>query len=297
MMSLHRFAEALERCERALSHDSAEPLALALRADALTELGRYDDALAAVQILLDRNAPLAAYPRAAQLRFLHGDIAGALELAQQALDMTPPKHPEHAWLARDFARLLLQAGRVDEAKNVLLALPAVSAADHGLLARVLQAAGDTEGAAAHWQLAYGVTPMPEYGVALWKLAIERGDEREVRRLTRLLDGQSRLDAAQGGLAARNFIEFFARSNRLAEAERLAREEWARRPDVYSEAQLAWVLQSAGRVDEAAEHARLARRLNTPDRDLIEWLSAIPAIGPLTAPPSAGLSLHEAGSPA
>lgn len=278
-MSLHRFSEALGHCDRALRRNPAEPIALALRADALTELGRYGEALAATQVLLDRAPPVVAFPRAAHLRFLHGDLSGAVELAAQALKLAPQGHPEHVWLSGDLALLLIQQGQAAGAVDLLQTLPLASAAEEGWLAQALLASGDVQAAAAHWRRAYALSPLPEYAVALWKLARARNDAREELRMARLLDGQAGLDSLQGGLATRDFIEYFALKGQLDRAENLARQELQRRPDVYSEAQLAWVLRLSGRPDQAAPHVALARRLGTRERRFGEWLPAFAAARP------------------
>ena len=278
-MSRHRFAAALDHCEDALQTDPAEPIALALRADALTELGRYDEALAATQRLLDRAAPLVGLPRASHLRFLFGDTDGAVALAERALALAPPGHPEHAWLSGDLATLRVQQGRARAAIDLLEALPPRTPRERAWLARALLAAGDTEGAAGQWRLAHAVEPLPEYALALWKLSRARGDRREETRMARLLDGQARLDALQGGLGNRDFIEYQARAGRLADAEALARAEWQRRPDVYSDAQLAWVLGLAGQSAEAERYARRAQRLGTGERQFGEWLAGLASASP------------------
>lgn len=287
-ISLHRFSEALRHCNRALQRNPAERIALALRADALTELGRYGEAVAATQTLLDRAPPIVALPRAAHLRFLHGDLPGAIELARRAHALAPPGHPEHVWLSGDLALLLIQQGRTAEAAGVLRALPLTSAAEQGWLAQASLASGDAQAAAMHWRQAYSLSPLPEYALALWKLARARNDPREERRMTRLLDAQARLDTLQGGLATRDFIEYFALAGELEKAESLARQELQRRPDIYSEAQLAWVLQQSRQTGQAAAHAARARRLGTPERHFDEWLAAFPPAGPASkrtaAPP-------------
>lgn len=272
----HRFAAALDQVERALARDPGEPIALALRVDALTELGRYDEALGAAQTLADRAPPLAAYPRIAQLRLLHGDAAGAIELARQALALAPPGHPEHAWLSGDLARLLVDAGQPEAAVELLQKLPPRSAQEHAGLARALLAAGHSAAAASHWREAQALLPMPEYGLALWKLARERRDQREAARQARLLRGQARLDAAQDSLSSRDFIEFHALDGRPEQAHALALAELQRRPDIYSEAQLSWVLAGMGRTTDAAGYAERARRLGTQSRDLTQWLTDAPA---------------------
>lgn len=271
-MGRHRFAAALKQVERALAGDPAQPIALAIRVDALTELGRYREAVSAAQALADRAAPIAAYPRIAQLRFLHGDPAGAIELARSALALAPEAHAEHAWLAGDLARLLVETGAAQAAVELLQALPPRSAQEHAWLARALLASGRREAATAQWREAHALLPMPEYGLALWKSARERHDEREAARFSRLLKGQAKLDAAQGGLANRDFIEFHALDGRPEQAYTLALAEMQRRPDIFSEAQMSWVLEKMGRTEEAATFSDRARRLGTHSQELAQWLS-------------------------
>ncbi|MGB7990325.1 MAG: tetratricopeptide repeat protein [Candidatus Methylophosphatis roskildensis] len=276
-MSRHAFASALEQAGRALAADPAQPIALAIRVDALTELGRYDQAVSAAQTLADRAALLTAYPRIAQLRFLHGDSAGAIELARSALALAPEGHAEHRWLSGDLARLLVEAGETQAAVELFQALPPRTAQEHGWLARALLASGRREAAAEQWREAHALQPMPEYGLALWKLARERHDDREAARFSRLLRGQARLDAAQGGLANRDFIEFHALDGRLEQAYALALAELHCRPDIFSEAQLSWILEKMGRTEEAATFAERAWRLGTRSHELAQWLNNGPGM--------------------
>lgn len=269
-MSRHRFAAALGFAGRALAADPAEPIALALRVDALTELGRYDEAIEAAQVLAGRAPPVVVYPRIAHLRFLHGDLEGAIEMARRALAHVPAGHADRRWLTGDLGRLLIEDGRAQAAVELLRALPPATAEEHAWLARALRAAGESAAAAEHWRLAHGLAPAAEYALALWELARERGDARERTRYARLLAGQARLDALQGGLSNREFIEFHGLDGNLPAAHELARAEWARRPDIFSAAQLAWVLRRMGRDAEADGYQRVATRLGTRSRDLAKW---------------------------
>lgn len=270
-MSRHRFAPALEFVERALAGAPREPIALALRVDALTELGRYEESVEAAQGLAERESPVVAYPRIAYLRFLHGDIDGAIELAGRALERIPAGHADRSWLTGDLANLLIEGGRAQAAIDVLRAMPPATAQEHAWLARALRAAGNGAAAAEQWRLAHGLAPAVEYALGLWELARERGDARELTRYARLLAGQARLDALQGGLSNREFIEFHGLNGDLPAAHELACAEWARRPDVFSAAQLAWVLRRMGRDADADGYQRLATRLGTRSRDLARWL--------------------------
>lgn len=268
-MGRHLFREALALAEAALSVKPADPLALALRADALTELGRYDEAVDAVEVLLDRSSEVIGFPRAAQLRFIHGDLAGATELTARALGRTRPGSANARWLSRELARLESLAGHTRGALALLATLANPDAEDHATQARVLMAAGQTDAAQVAWQQAFDAVPQAEYALPLWKLARTHGQHRDAGRLGRLLDASARLD--RDGLSNRAFIEYFGLSGRPDEALRLARAELLRRPDIYGHAQLAWALGLAGQDGEAGREAALALRTGSQDPELWRWL--------------------------
>ena len=73
----HEFADGLEWGERARSLDATSPEAQAVIGDALLELGRYDDAFAAYQRMVDLAPGLASYTRASYALDLQGDVDGA----------------------------------------------------------------------------------------------------------------------------------------------------------------------------------------------------------------------------
>jgi tetratricopeptide (TPR) repeat protein len=263
-MNNHRFAEALALAERALAVAPREPVAQALRADALTELGRYEEAVAAVDALGEAGASVPAVLRVGHLRRLHGDLAGALEVVDAALRRSPASHPDHAWLVRELAALSWHDGAPERALGLLQGLPENDVEALMLRARMVEAGGQLASARALWQRAAEAAPLPGALLGLWRTS---ADPAERRRLAHRLEGMARLDEAQGGLARRDYVEFFARSGRLPAAEELARREYQRRPDVFSAGQLAWVLALAGQRGEAGERAREAARLGSRDHDL------------------------------
>lgn len=277
----HEFSTSLALTDAALAAAPGDGLALGLRADALTELGRYPEAIAAVEALAGPAAGLPAQARAAHLRRLHGDADGARELLEAALMRLPPGHRERPWLTREVAALRWHAGDDPGALAALDTLAALSATDLealALRARILERA-DPPAAQALWRQLAEALPRPDALVGLWRTT---ADPAECRRLAHRLEGMARLDEAQGGLGRRDYIVFFAGSRRLPAAVDLARREYQRRPDVYSAGQLAWVLALAGQRDEAGERAREAARLGTVDRDLQERIAFALAPPPLIA---------------
>lgn len=112
----HRFGEAREVATAILADDPARSEALGVLADAELELGHYDAATDAVQKQLDLHPSPPAYARAAWLRWLRGDFAGATRMYKDALAGLDPSRPEAAaWLLADAATVYAAAGDRDGA--------------------------------------------------------------------------------------------------------------------------------------------------------------------------------------
>jgi cytochrome c-type biogenesis protein CcmH/NrfG len=77
-LTRHEFDTALALGEAVLAQRPGSREALVVVVDAQVELGRYDDAAAHLQTLLDLRPALPALARASYLRELHGDIDGAV---------------------------------------------------------------------------------------------------------------------------------------------------------------------------------------------------------------------------
>ncbi|MDQ3625476.1 MAG: hypothetical protein M3463_23875 [Verrucomicrobiota bacterium] len=82
--SLHRFQEA-EGTARRLVALRENFLDHALLGDSLMEEGRLDEAIVAYQKMIDLRPGMQSYCRVAHVRWLKGDLAGALELMAQAV--------------------------------------------------------------------------------------------------------------------------------------------------------------------------------------------------------------------
>ena len=272
-MNAHRFSDALALADKALAAEPRESVGLSLRTDALTELGRYPEAITAAEALVAASAGSPALLRIAHLRRLHGDIEGAVELVSQVVRRHPPTVRNYRWSVRELAALYWHGGRDADALALLQHLPQDDREALALRARILETGGRMEEAHAVWERAAAAAPLPMALLGQWRTT---GDGAERRRLSHQLEGMARLDEAQGGLARRDFIEFFARSGRADEAKNLARLEYQRRPDVFGAAQLAWVLALAGEGEEAGAHAREATRLGTVDRELAAYVAFVDA---------------------
>ncbi|MDP2832456.1 MAG: hypothetical protein Q8Q28_03995 [Pseudomonadota bacterium] len=281
-MSEHRFLAALDAARRADTLAPDEPRALALMSDALTELGRYDEAVAITQCLADLDPGAPAWIRIARLRFLRADMDGAIQLMAKAARAGEARGEASAWAWLELARLYLLAGQASAADQAIAAaqraypgLPAILPAQ----ARLRLAQGDSRAALDLYRQALAARPSAEEALAAWRLARQIGQAGPEKHYAALLEGLAKLDA--GGLSRRALAEYFAESGQSQRALAPAREEFAARPDLYSHATLARVLHRAGDVPQARQHARAALALNTPDPQLRTDMDKI--MGTILAP--------------
>ena len=112
LLNEHRFAEAATLSRAVLARDAEDLEAIGTLADALVDLGRYDEAKTFVDRLNDLKPGLPGYARAAHLRWLRGDSDGALESFRLAIAAgNDPTHPEpRCWALTQAAQLFFLRG-------------------------------------------------------------------------------------------------------------------------------------------------------------------------------------------
>ena len=116
---LHRFAEA-EQIARRLVATREFVLDYGLLGDALMDQGRLTEAAAAYQKMIDLKPYYQSYTRAAHLRWLKGDLDGAIELTELAIQAASPRDPDSvAWAYTRLAGFELQRRRFDRADEAI----------------------------------------------------------------------------------------------------------------------------------------------------------------------------------
>ena len=114
--SFHRFSEA-ETIARELVKQRVVPFDYGLLGDALMEQGRLGEAVAAYQRMVDLRPGLQSYSRIAHVRWLKGDLDGAIEIAQLMVGATSPLDSESAsWALTRLGHYYFQAGSLADAK-------------------------------------------------------------------------------------------------------------------------------------------------------------------------------------
>lgn len=273
--SLHRFQEA-EGIARRMAETRGAPFDYGLLGDALMEQGRLNEAVEAYQKMIDLKPGPHSYTRVAHIRWLKGDLEGAIEMMRKAAAAMSPRDTEaSAWAYTRLALYELQAGSVKGAERACgVALQLQKDYAPALLARgrVLLAENRNAEAVQLMQQAESMNPLPEYR---WLLAeglraVERTDEALA-----VEDGLRRSGAAED---PRTFALFLAtRGEQPETALLLVEREVKSRVDVFTLDALAWSLASAGRVSEARDPMRRALAEGTKDARLFYHAGTIAAL--------------------
>lgn len=245
---LHKFHEA-EEIARTLVARRAAVLDYGLLGDALMEQGRLTEATAAYQKMIDLKPFYQSYTRAAHVRWLKGDLPGAISSIRLAIRTASPRDPESsAWAWTRLAAYELQAGRAESASNAVdeaLRIQPGYAAALLMRGRTELALNRSSMALDALRRAAELNPLPEYQ---WILA----DTLRVQGLKDEADRIEREITARGEAADPRTLSLYLATRRTdpARAVALAEAELRVRGDVFTLDAHAWALAAAGRVNEA-----------------------------------------------
>ena len=276
----HDFAEALSLTDRALTANAYSPTTWAVRSDALTELGRYDEARAAVQRLLDLSPDgVDGLTRASYALELRGDVDPARAALQQAAEEAT--RPADVAFAQQYLGLLAwHEGDLPTAREAYEAGLAADPTSPALLAgraQVTAAEGDTAAAVDELRRVVERLPAPEHLVALGELLEATGDEQAAEEQYAVVRAMQQLYAANGQDVDSELALFEADHGDPATAVRLAARAHAARPDsVHVQDAYAWALHAAGRSAEALPIARASARLGLRSPSFAYHLGAVEA---------------------
>jgi len=272
LCNLHRFKEA-EAIARRLTERRSAPFDYGLLGDALMEQGRLNEAIDAYQQMVDLKPGPQAYTRIAHVRWLKGDLEGAIEMMRKAAGAIGTRDEESAaWAYSRLALYELQAGSkqiAERACEAALHLRNDYAPALMVRARICLAQNQNEQAAQLMQLAAGINPLPEYK---WMLA------ESLRAAGHTKDAQDiEEEITERGVAddPRTVALFLTtRGERLADAVSLAEQETDVRGDVFTLDALAWALAATGKAAEARDQIMRALAEGTKDARLFYHAGSI-----------------------
>ena len=272
--SIHRFKEAEAAARDLLTLIESSP-GYGLLGDALMEQGKLNQAAAAYQKMVDLKPSPQGYVRAAHMRWLKGDLGGAIQIMRMAAGSSTPRDPESAaWTYGRLALYELQAGNIQEAQQAVD--QALSFQEHypaALLARgrVLLAQGKLVEAIAPLKRAAENNPLPEYQWVLAEALDAAGRAEEARQVEAEL-------RQQGGVSdPRTFALYLTtRGQNIETAIQLLEKELTVRSDVFTLGALAWSQAAAGRMDQARSSMDRALAEGTKDARLFYHAGMIAA---------------------
>jgi tetratricopeptide (TPR) repeat protein len=275
LQSLHRFHEA-EEVARELVSTRERPFDYGVLGDVLVDQGKVREGAAAYQKMIDLRPDLQSYARAAHVRWLTGDLNGAIELMRLAVSGSSPNDAEAAaWAYTRLSLYQLQRGATKQALEScsagLVLQPDYAPA---LLARgrILLALHRSADAVVELQHAAKLNPLPEYQWALADALALTGDRDRAKEV------ESQIVVRGAKEDPRALSVFLAtRGENIEQAVHLAQHEFTSRADVFTHDAFAWALAAAGRNTQAQLHATKALSERTVDARLFLHAGIIAAL--------------------
>lgn len=258
----HEFSQALAAADDSLEINPNNPQALAIRVDALTELGRYDEALAAATHADEIKPGLGTFTRLAYQFELRGDVVRASKLLSRALaGASTPADIAYVRvhlgdLARGTGDFALAARHYAAA---LAADPTDITATAGL-ARV----SDVKTALTLYAKVVARRPEPQYLIEYGDLLTAAGRRGEAAQQYAVVETWRKLAAANGVRTDLELALYEADHGSPTRAVATARAEWDRRHSIHVADALGWALHKAGKDREALGFANQAARTGFRD---------------------------------
>ncbi|MFN8465818.1 MAG: tetratricopeptide repeat protein [Caldilineaceae bacterium] len=283
-LALHDFRSALALGDHIQALNPLKAAGIGVRVDALVELGRYAEAVTALQQMVDVRPDLESYSRISYLRELHGDVPGAIETMRMAADIALPGSEPWLWTTTYLGHLYWGQGDLAAAERIYRAVlrqkPDYAFAQFGL-ARIDAARGDKQTALTILRPLAARLPLPEFLAALGDLYAGLGDARQAQEQYDLVHVIQQLNAGAGmnvDLELATFDVMHAGDSEAALKAALAAAQVAyrERPTIYAADTLAWALHRTGDDRSAWRYSREALRLGTRDATLHAHAAAIAA---------------------
>ena len=120
LLSLHQFDKALSVAKKAVAINPYNAPIYGILTDAYVELGQYEEAVKMTDKMISIRPDLRSYSRVSYLREIHGDIDGAIQAMQLAIQAGFPGNEQTAWTRLTLGELYALYGKEEAAKQQFL---------------------------------------------------------------------------------------------------------------------------------------------------------------------------------
>lgn len=253
----HDFATAAETAREAVAVNAYDATAYGVLTDALTELGRYDEAAEALQQMADIDPDFAALARISYARELRGDVRGAETAMQQAL-AAAGSAADAGFALHHLGELAWHYGGDVEAAVAFyergLARDPSSLALQASAARAAAADGRTDEALGTYAAVTARVPVQQYLVEEGELLASLSRHEDAQDRYEVVRTAQTLLESSGSVVDLEAALFEADHGAPEQALAAAQAAYDRAPSVFAADALAWALHLNGRHEQALAKA-------------------------------------------
>lgn len=237
-----------------------------LLGDALMEQGQLDDAEQAYQTMMNQRPGPQAYSRAAHLRWLKGDLPGAIEIAKLTVTSYGYGSSETAsWAKTKLAHLMFLNGELSETRLLIeqtLDLNRDYTPALFLKSRLLLEQGLVEDAIVILKKAVELNPQSEYLWTLFEALQGAGMYAQAGKVKSQFKQSAHIEDP------RTYAIYLAgSSDDIALSLKLAKQVLEERQDIFSHDAMAWALYANNKTNKALIHIEKALADSTHDARL------------------------------
>ena len=272
-LSLHQFDKALKTGKTALQINNHGAAVYGVLCDANVELGHYEEAIAMADKMVSLRPDLKSYSRVSYLREIYGDMPGALEAMQLAVDAGFPGLEQTAWATVTLGSLYEKTGDIKNAdtqfKKALQYSPNYAFAIGGL-GRLALKNKEYKTAESLFNQASNIIPEFSFQEELVRLYQQQGKTAQAKAtMEELLEGLEE-DQEAGHVVdlelANIHLQLGKNPNKALE---YALNEYKRRPDNIDVCKtLAEIYYQKQEYETAATYLKKAKRTNSQEASLV-----------------------------
>jgi len=116
-LSQHEFEKALSDAKAAIAINNFNAQIYGVLTDALVELGQYDEAVKMADQMISIRPDLRSYSRVSYLREIYGDVDGAIEAMEMAVQAAFPGQEQSAWTRLTLGDVYNTYGQLEKAEQ------------------------------------------------------------------------------------------------------------------------------------------------------------------------------------